>query len=803
MTTKYKIISGFVFIMLLLATVSYLGYVKLHAASTEFSLYRSEARTAVFSNGADAQARNMRDRVSRFTQDLDPSRMDEARASVASALKYIAMAHDEESSPVERKNLDAQAERLKQSLSLIDQIQKTLLESNKILRERVTPDGNAINERLSALSLAARNANNMQLAALIDDFYSDYVTLRVQIMGYVSNYEEIRAETALKCMQSLDGLLIKLEEVLQDTASRKAFASLKQVFKSYRDGASRVISLCSEVSKYIQTIESVGAEMAKIFDTYTATTEENMAKVGRAMLESNALAQRATLYASVGGIVLGIAFALWIVISIVRILHQVSNFAVKIAQGDFSTDLKVREGGEIGSLVQAMLSIPAMLNNLMEQSKNTAHRIAIGNFRERIDQKKFQGGFAELTGCINSVGDAYTSVLDAVPSVLMTGDKECSIRFLNKAGKTVLGGDFLNQGCGNLFKTKECSTGDCFGKKAMMENRSNAGETTAYPGGNRMEISITALPLCSLDGTPMGYMEMINDITEAKDAQTMLLQVAQESTEIAERVASASEELSAQVEQVSRGADMQRSRVESTATAMSEMNSTVLEVARNAGYAAEQGEATRNKAESGAELVNNVVTSINGVNTVALSLHENMTELGRQAENIGGVMNVISDIADQTNLLALNAAIEAARAGEAGRGFAVVADEVRKLAESTMEATRKVGENIQAIQHAARTNIEEVTSAVSSIGEATELSNASGQALQEIVTLAAANSAVVANIATAAEEQSATSEEINHAVEEVSRIVSETADGMVQASSAVQDLAQTAQQLKQVMARLR
>ena len=108
------------------------GYVKLHAASTEFNLYRSEARTAVFSNGADAQARNMRDRVSRFTQDLDPSRMDEARASVASALKYIAMAHDEESNPVERKNLDAQAERLKQSLSLIDQIQKTLLESNKI-----------------------------------------------------------------------------------------------------------------------------------------------------------------------------------------------------------------------------------------------------------------------------------------------------------------------------------------------------------------------------------------------------------------------------------------------------------------------------------------------------------------------------------------------------------------------------------------------------------------------------------------------------------------------------------------------
>ncbi|MCL2123628.1 MAG: methyl-accepting chemotaxis protein, partial [Desulfovibrionaceae bacterium] len=152
---------------------------------------------------------------------------------------------------------------------------------------------------------------------------------------------------------------------------------------------------------------------------------------------------------------------------------------------------------------------------------------------------------------------------------------------------------------------------------------------------------------------------------------------------------------------------------------------------------------------------------------------------------------------------ALNAAIEAARAGEAGRGFAVVADEVRKLAEKTMQATQEVGSNIQAIQNSARTNISEVTNAVQNIGEATELANASGNALHEIVDLASSNSGVVASIATAAEEQSATSEEINKALEEVNRIVSETTSGMVQASSAVQDLSQTAQQLKSVMERLR
>jgi methyl-accepting chemotaxis protein len=333
--------------------------------------------------------------------------------------------------------------------------------------------------------------------------------------------------------------------------------------------------------------------------------------------------------------------------------------------------------------------------------------------------------------------------------------------------------------------------------------RQASGETSAHPQGKDMDIRYTATPMLDNSGKIACVLQVITDLTAVKQTQRTIRNVADQAASITNRVAAASEELSAQVEQVSQGAERQRARVDGTVTAMTEMNATVLEVARSAGQAAEQSEMTRNKASDGAALVGKVVHSINLVNSVASTLQTNMQELGSQAESIGGVMNVISDIADQTNLLALNAAIEAARAGEAGRGFAVVADEVRKLAEKTMSATQEVGSNISAIQQSARTNINEVGAAAKAVAEATDLANTSGQALTEIVSLASANSSVVTSIATAAEEQSATSEEINQAVEEISKIATETADGMRQSSQAVHELAQMAQELNTVMGELR
>ena len=276
---------------------------------------------------------------------------------------------------------------------------------------------------------------------------------------------------------------------------------------------------------------------------------------------------------------------------------------------------------------------------------------------------------------------------------------------------------------------------------------------------------------------------------EIEQAHTTMMEVANSSRQVAESLASASEELSAQIVQVNNGTAHQRDQLQETASAMTEMNASITEINGNAGNAAQLSQQAMEQAKAGEALVEKMLQSMKQLEARSLEIQTGMGDLQKHADGVGHVISVISDIADQTNLLALNAAIEAARAGESGRGFAVVADSVRELAEKTMQATKEVVSVIEAIQHGARSNASSVGHAVEAINATADLANQSGSALQAIVDFSRTVAEQVQAIAHAATEQAKASEMITQAINENSVIANETASAMDNAAQATADMA--------------
>lgn len=236
------------------------------------------------------------------------------------------------------------------------------------------------------------------------------------------------------------------------------------------------------------------------------------------------------------------------------------------------------------------------------------------------------------------------------------------------------------------------------------------------------------------------------------------------------------------------GAESQLEYLGSVVASIEQMNTSVDDSARNADEAAQDARTAVEQAEDGEKVVEKTIEAISRVSQSSEDLNGLVTGLGSHADSIGSIIGVISDIADQTNLLALNAAIEAARAGEAGKGFAVVADEVRKLAEKTMEATKDVGVAIESIQTEVRKTVDGVSGISGLAGDAAELSAESGRALNSIVNLAGKSAERITMIAAQAEQQSAASREVSEAVSRVHDISDSTGEAMNGASGALEGL---------------
>lgn len=274
-------------------------------------------------------------------------------------------------------------------------------------------------------------------------------------------------------------------------------------------------------------------------------------------------------------------------------------------------------------------------------------------------------------------------------------------------------------------------------------------------------------------------------VTQISDSTTQVSQTSQELTTITTNSKT--------------GAEHQSDQLTQTATAMHEMSATINEITQSAQLAAEAATKADNEVLTGTQVVSQTHAAMGELVETMLHVSKTIANLEAETESVGSILDVIRGIADQTNLLALNAAIEAARAGEQGRGFAVVADEVRSLASRTQQSTEEIQVMISNLQNEAKKSVDSMKENMVSVEQTAEKTEQTGSVLEQISQSVGTIKDMNVQIASASEEQNVVSQQISESVQHVNEKAHETMDGAEQAAAIADGLAQTALELDQIV----
>jgi methyl-accepting chemotaxis protein len=425
-----------------------------------------------------------------------------------------------------------------------------------------------------------------------------------------------------------------------------------------------------------------------------------------------------------------------------------------------------------------------------------------------------QGLIAMVAEIKNKLGFS-SSILKAITLPCLVADIDGRVTFVNPALLHLLGrGDdykaVLGRPAAEVLGRNPELTSQLTG--CLTDRACRLGVETLLSDGtdDLRHVRVDTAPLYDLDEGLIGAFALVVDLTDVKSTEALVVsrnetlrRAALQAEDIARHVASRAEALSGRVVAVSDGAMTQTAQLQETVGAIAGLNQALDAVAAGADGAAGGAEAAMGQAKAGREAVEQTARAISQVRELSGELRASMDALGDRAASIGGIISVISDIADQTNLLALNAAIEAARAGEAGRGFAVVADEVRKLAEKTMLATREVSSSVHAVLAAVDDSAAKAAGAAEAVAQADGLVAGSGRTLAAIVESCEDAARAVREIAASAKTQATAHDEINRAVYSIGEVAEETARDMDEAAGAVSDLAGQAGDLMRLIEEMR
>jgi methyl-accepting chemotaxis protein len=450
-------------------------------------------------------------------------------------------------------------------------------------------------------------------------------------------------------------------------------------------------------------------------------------------------------------------------------LKKIISGIKEAEKGHLADVINLDSNDEIGSIAAA---INQFTGNLRKNIFGTINKLSEGDFGNEVSVTNEKN---EITLAINKIGRTLRELKnesDLLNLGYTNGNTDTRINAKNFAGgyKDIV--DNVNKSINDIVQVVRS------GYSTMQ--KFTEGDLTARMEGN-------------YKGNFEGYKNKINHLGESLESLVEEVSIA------ITAAGSASDEIASSMQEMAAGSEEQSQQTTEVAGAVEEMTKTILETTKNAETATEASKDYGNIAKEGGVVVRETVEGMNKIAEVVKQSADTVQALGKSSDEIGEIIQVIDDIADQTNLLALNAAIEAARAGEQGRGFAVVADEVRKLAERTTKATKEIAAMIKRIQKDTEGAVESMEKGTVEVERGRQLADKAGTSLTQIISGADKVVNIVSQVAAASEEQSAASEQISKNVEAINNVTQQNSAALQQVAKATEDLDRLTEDLRKLV----
>ncbi len=593
--------------------------------------------------------------------------------------------------------------------------------------------------------------------------HQQFNLIKFSIPEYKSEFQRNIAEVN-ETRKIIDSLLIEFSKSITDDEVKLYYDEILKTFKEYNNVVvDATLSAAAmqdfEMASMVATTsgEEIGSKlknsMQVIFDHLNAKKEQLSASTNSVLTTSIYI----IVFMMVVGTIHFVITYLKVIPSLMKPINILLKSIEKFSNGDFEDTISYNQKDEFGEIANG-------LNKLREanlEKIEAANQIAEGNLDVEIKELSEK----------DCLSQSFNKMKNNIAYLIQESKKlvaELGDGHIRERAKTE-----------NLLGAyKEILTGFNSALDEMYTPLVDAMEVLRKIAAGDLTVRLTK----EYKGDHQLIKLSINQVTDS--LSTAIAQV----TEAVQSTASAANQILSSTEEMASGAQEQSQQTSEVANAVEEMAKTIIETTRNTVSAAEAAKGAGEVARDGGIVVLETIEGMKRIADVVEKSAETVTQLGKNSDQIGEIIQVIEDIADQTNLLALNAAIEAARAGEQGRGFAVVADEVRKLAERTTKATKEIASMIKQIQKDTKWAVDAMNEGRSEVDKGKEKAEQAGRSLEKIIVESERVVDIISQVAAASEQQSSASEQISKNLETISNVTHQNAAGIQQIARAAEEL---------------